>query len=586
MKKTFILTASLVLLVSCSQTLEITDEENGRVSPAEITLSTMAKQTRAIAEGTTVPTDNAIGFLPNFHSDISSGNPDYGNEYNLFGYHTGTGVWRCLDKENPIDEEAAEDFDISPFEIPYKFSPIYWPAGDRVFMDYVAFSYSNIMSMFSDLGDEQTIKVKPVIDNPNRMSVRYECNLPFEDLLPEDNILYYGDVAGCAEILWIMKLLGYEKGVSDSFLTELSEGNFLGKYGEAIEVVLNGYDIGSTNNLEGDTPEAKLADARDVLNRGYWFYTNHYPLMYKFMQDDLLYAHDRNLKNDNHGSVKATFNHAKAWVKVIINNQTQNDFLVRSIRFNDVKSSGTLVIDNSKSAFEAYWDFPQAPASTGASIAAYIPVGLDSPLPDVDDDEDEDEDPAGETYLPGIIPDQYLVPANCYGPAISVNTVAESDKVTSLEYKYLNGSQPFSLADNDGKTMVSRLSGMMFPAQEPGNISIKLSFWEHDDDSFVTSDNYNTQTLNMSEAMQAMGTLGSESTREISLNLPRQTWQMGKVYVYVLTIGGDEITINPFVTEWEYADPIIGPDQTGMRTDTEATEVFNDGGDISDAFGN
>lgn len=563
MKKIFILFASLVLLVSCSQTLEITDEENGRVLPTEITLRTMAKQTRAIAEGTTVPTDNAIGFLPNFHSDIGSGSLDNYNKFSLFGYDSRREVWRCLDKENPIDEAAAEDFGIESFEIPYKFSPIYWPAGDRVFMDYVAYSNSNMLSIFSDVDDEKPVVVEPVIDNPNRMSVRYKCNLPFETLMPADNILHMYDVASCVEMICFMKVLGYDTGIDESLYDELTEGDFISKYDEAMGIVEYGedFDFSTVSYLEGDTDEEKLADAMDVLNRGYWFYANHYPLMYKFMQDDLLYAHDRNLRNDNHGLVKATFNHAKAWVKVIINNQTQNDFLVRSIRFNDVKSSGTLVIDNSKSAFEAYWDFPQVPASTGASIAAYIPVGLDSPLPDVDDDEDEDEDPAGETYLPGIIPDQYLVPANCYGPAISVNTVAESDKVTSLEYKYLNGSQPFSLADNDGKTMVSRLSGMMFPAQEPGNISIKLSFWEHDDDSFVTSDNYNTQTLNMGEAMQAMNALGSESTREISLNLPRQNWQMGKVYVYVLTIGGDEITINPIATEWQVAAPIVYPDR-------------------------
>lgn len=562
MKKLLFFTVSLALLVSCAKTVEIAD--GGKVeSSTELTLNTIARQTRAVAEGTKVPTDNVIAFYPNFYSDLSSADFTSYNTIGMFGYDSEMEVWRNTSRlspsVNPSRTRANQQPSMPQIPINYNFDPVYWPAGDRVFMDYVACSYGFLLTMIHNIlrFDNEALTVNPVKDNANRMSVNYEYNMPEEKFFtaerPSESIL-----SQLIQFIPMVNLLGFQTGIEDSYLQDF-EQNYLTKYGEAI------------NHLNDRDPEAALEplspEQKDALNRGYELYVNCYPVINKYMQDDLLYAHDRKLKNDNHGSVKATFNHSKAWIKVIVNNQTRNDIYVTDIRFNDVKSSGTLVIDNSKSQFETYWEIPQTPTPIGASIAAYRTVDLGGSIPDV---------PTGNTEepeLPGLVPDIYLSPAGCYGPAIQVDTIKQGDNVTALRFQYINGSKLFNVADRDCEQMVGRLSGMMFPAQEPGTISILCKYWGHDTTEFNRDENHIYHTLDAEKLWKHR----SEPEKKITLNLPRQTWQMGKVYIYVLTISEDEITINPIVTEWQNADPVVGPEQTGMRTDDEATETFNSG---------
>ncbi len=566
MKKTFFLLAAMTMFVSCSQTETI--DEIGNDSSHELSLNTMANQTRAVAEGTTVPTDNVIGFYPNFHSDLSSTDFTPYNNIGLFGYDSQQNVWRNVDMSNPLNNDTPSERDkrAHPGAIPtipfnYNYSPVYWPAGDRVFMDYVACSYSFMLPMMNAIlgnsGKGSPLTVAPVSDNANRMSVNYKYNMPENNFYtverPSENHL-----SQLCQYIPLVNEFGIQTGIDDDYLKKF-EDNYLDKYSTALGKL---YTEGKTYV---EAVEELTNDEIEALNLGYELYVKCYPVINKFMQDDLLYAHDRNLKNDNHGSVKATFNHAKAWVKVIVNNQTQNDIYVNDIRFNNVKSSGTLVIDNSKSAFETYWDFPQTPAATGASIAPYSPVNLNGSIPADPIKTDEPTTPTEDPELPGMVPDVYLVPSHCYGPALSVcqGAIDMDGKVDNLVFKYLDGSKPFSISNSDCINMVGKLSGMMFPAQEPGMITISYNSWEHNSGNydepseFTSNGDYILHNFNVVKLWKYNG----NPDKKITLNLPRQTWQMGKVYVYVLTIGEDEITINPIVTEWQDAAPIVYPDQ-------------------------
>ena len=565
MKKTLYCIVALTLLASCTKTVEIADEskDSSRESFNELTLSTIARQTKAVAEGTYVPYDNVIGFYPNFHSDLSSADFTSYNQIGMFGYDSRLNVWRNVDRSNPLNRHSGDKTKAAGAPIPeipfdYNFSPVYWPAGDRVFMDYVAFSYSYMLPMMNGIlgnsGKGSPLTVNPVSDNANRMSVNYEYNMPengfFTVERPSGN--YLGQL--CQYIPMVNKF-GIQTGIDDNYLTEFST-KYLDLYNSATQKLYDGDDYETA-------AESLTEDEIEALNRGYELYVKCYPVINKFMQDDLLYAHDRNLKNDNRGAVKATFNHSKAWVKVIVNNKTQNDIYVNDIRFNDVKSSGTLVIDNSKSQFETYWNFTQPSSVIGASISPYSAVDLGGSTPVNPGDKpdkpgDKPDKPDTETDTPGLIPDVYLVPSGCYGPAISVSEVLVDSKVKGLKFNYLNGSKPFSISNQDCSTMVGKLSGMMFPAQEPGVITISYNSWEHNSEEFT--DNNDGYILHQFD-VKKLWKYNTNPDKEITLNLPRQTWQMGKVYVYVLTIGEDEITINPIVTDWQVAAPIVYPDQ-------------------------
>lgn len=558
MKKTLFIIASLAIMASCTKTMEIVDEEktnpevNPKESTVEITLNTIASPTKAIAEGTVVPTDNEIRFYPRFFSDISSTDYSSYNDIFNFGYDAERRVWknykgRSLGGRNLFN---------------YNFTPLYWPAGERVFMDYVACSFSNYVYS-RNRGDNEVLVVDPVKKNANRMDVNYKYSYltrPFASGM----LLSVEELQAMSEQAKAMLQLGY---ITESEAMSLNDIK-LNKYDEAVKLAMEKITTDEVIYLEGETEDEIKIDAANQLNLAYWFFMNYAPRIYRFMQDDLLYSHDRSLKDSNHGEVKAVFNHSKAWVKVIVNNQTANDLFISGIRFDDVRSDGTLVIDNSKSSFEAYWDFPEEVTATGTDIDPYTEVSLDGgPAIHVEpvhgDVVNAVRSAVSQQTVKGMLPDQYIIPAGCYGPALAVakKSSGEDAPIKALNCAYLKGSQRFDLGDDDCRTMVGNLGGMMFPAQEPGMITLEYTFWKQLRKTTTPERPYVTYTLPMYEIVNQFNTFTPEDTREISLNLPRQDWKMGKVYVYVLTIAENEITINPYVTEWEYADPIFYPSE-------------------------
>ena len=564
MKKTLFIIASLAILASCTKTMGIVDEEktnpevNPKESTVEITLNTIASPTKAIAEGTVVPTDNEIRFYPRFFSDISSTDYSSYNDIFNFGYDAERRVWgnykgRSFGGRNLFN---------------YNFTPLYWPAGERVFMDYVACSFSNYV-YFKNTEDNEVMMVEPVRKNANRMDVNYKYSYltrPFASGM----LLSVEELQAMSEQAKAMLQLGY---ITESEAMSLNDIK-LSKYDEAVRLAMgeitidDDYINSPDRKLGGETEDEIKIDAANQLNLAYWFFLNYAPRIYRFMQDDLLYSHDRSLKDSNHGEVKAVFNHSKAWVKVIVNNQTDNDLFISGIRFDDVRSDGTLVIDNSKSSFEAYWDFPEETAAVGTSITPYTEKSLDGSAVNVNQEHMGPAVNAKHSAVPqqtvkGMLPDQYIIPSGCYGPALAVakRPSGEDAPIKDLNCAYLKGSQRFDLGDDDCRIMVGNLGGMMFPAQEPGMITLEYTFWRQLRKTPTPERPYVIYTLPMYDIVKQFNTFGPSDNRKISLNLPRQDWKMGKVYVYVLTIAENEITINPYVTEWEYADPIFYPSE-------------------------
>ena len=371
------------------------------------------------------------------------------------------------------------------------------------------------------------------------------------------------------------------------------------------------------------------ADETKAINDGYWLFMHNLPIVGRYIQDDIMYAYDRNLQNNTQGTIQAKFNHAKAWVKVVVNNMTGKDLFVSGIRFEDVKLGGKLVIDNSKSAFEAYWDFsnyhPAIPfipeeedTEYGLEFEPYNPVNIDivsganvaaagfkaGTKATKSKEQKKSVSPEIEKMLlsTGIIPDTYLVPAGCYGPALAIEKstyqpdvqeihsgsgsavveehavpVGEDPAATSpcVSLSFLRGDYPFrtEVADN--------LSGAMFPSQEPGMISLAYYCW--DDTPNVGKDTpasgISRWKYDMAEASKYLyGQVRAKDVQQVTLNLPRQYWDMGKVYIYVINIGNNEITINPYVTEWkDYEEnPIVGPEETAPHSG-DPTETLGEG---------
>lgn len=594
MKKTLLLFAATTLLVSCAKTIDINDKEktSPEVTPSnvELKLNTIASPTKAIAEGTVVPTDNEIRFYPRFFSDISSTDYSSYNDIFNFGYDAERRVWRNY------KGRIFEDNPLNPFR--YDFTPLYWPAGERVFMDYVACSFSNYVYS-RNRGDNEVLVVDPVKKNANRMDVNYKYSYltrPFASWL----LLTREELREMVNQFYVMHQLGY---ISNEEYQPLYEKywsptpSIMDKYDEAVKLAQGEITIDDDyialpveeRKLEGDSATEIQADAANTLNFAYWFFMNYAPRIYRFMQDDLLYSHDRSLKDSNHGEVKAVFNHSKAWVKVIVNNQTANDLFISGIWFDDVRSDGTLVIDNSKSSFEAYWDFPAKESVTGATIDAYAETSLDGPSVNVtpahvDILQAKAAHRSMTQSIDGMLPDQYIIPQGCYGPALAVDKIqaGEGAPIKLLSCTYLSGSQRFDLGETACRTMVGNLGGMMFPAQEPGMITLRYTFWKK---YLPQSTNPNGTVLShlpMDQAVAQFDTFLPSDSREISLNLPRQAWDMGKVYVYVLTIAENEITINPYVTEWEYADPIFYPEEGDIPSPEENGQNESFAGNIQD----
>ncbi len=657
MKKPLFLIASLALLVSCAKTVEVNSD--GKEYAKEVTLSTIANPTRTIAEGTQVPTNNIIGMLPNFMKD---GGAPYSETPEVwpFGYDSDRNCWRGVTmkqiKTKGILDELVE-YSLTSY-------PFYWPAGDRISMDYNAFSCSylssstvaalkyyiakkmselqsangpSVMDYIEDLNEleglaKNYLRVRTFAYNRNRLDVDYEfqlLNLLGMALLDGlDSPILYSEMVGI--VLALCAVADVPTGLEDldsnpvsmqdaeDIINAIASGqdlkdllkqystqypdtySFVTDYIKA-EKMLNKepgikVDPGQTDPVlytKSQTANT-LSQARleEVVNHAYWLFLYQLPKISKYVQDDLMYAHDRNLKSSANGSIQAKFNHAKAWVKVVVNNQSASDILVTAIAFKDVHTGGTLIIDNSKSEFEAYWDFsnmypykyePQKPDSSvvGISFESYNAVTLEgSGTPALTNATKGGTVP--EALSAGLIPDVYMVPSGCYGPALDItrrmNEVEVVDSIPGLttqehylEFKYLSGDQPFD------PQVASNLGGAMFPAQEPGIIGLAYYSWDGTETESVG--NHTIQKLEMASSAKTLDNiLKSSDLHQVTLNLPRLYWEMGKVYIYVINISDNEITINPVVSPWENYEnnPIVAPEETGPRS-KDPIEGLNSG---------
>lgn len=659
MKKPLLFIASLALLVSCAKTVEVNSDE--KKNGEELTLSTIANPTRTIAEGTEVPTNNIIGLLPNFKRD---GGAPYSNEFEVlpFGYDSDAHCWHGVTmksaKTKGILDELVE-YSLTPY-------PHYWPAGDRISMDYTAFSCSYLSSStvaalkyyiakkmselqsangpsvtdyIEDLDEleglvKNYLRVRTYPYDRNRLDVDYEfqlLNLLGMALLEGlDSPILYSEMVGI--VLALCAVSDVPTGLNDldnrpismqdaeDIINALATGQdpkdvlqqyanlypdtykFVMDYIEA-ERILNReeqdikIDPGQTDPVlfykkEGGINRERL---EEVVNHAYWLFLNQLPKVSKYVQDDLMYAHDRNIKSGANGSIQAKFNHAKAWVKVVVNNQSGSDILVSAIAFKDVHTGGTLIIDNSKSEFEAYWDFsnmypykyePQEPESNeiGVSFQSYNAVTLEGsgvPAPTAATKAGEDGGDVPGVLSVGLIPDVYMVPSGCYGPALKitraqkevvVDSIPESTTLSHyLQFEYLSGDQPFDTQ------VAANLGGAMFPAQEPGIIS--LAYYSWDRTKTTSAGNHTIQNMEMASSAKALDDILKKSDlRQVTLNLPRLYWEMGKIYIYVINISDNEITINPVVAPWENYEhnPIVVPEETGPRS-KDPLEGFNSG---------
>lgn len=477
--KIVVLLLAAMSVTSCLQVSEYYDETFP--SFEELRLFTSANQTKAIAEGSTVPTDNVITMFTNFHSEGTTSYSEY-NVLKLFGYDSGKGVWRSGVLESP-----------APFEQPqYQFVPFNWPGGDKVFLDYIAVSNNCRLS---------ESEVSPQIINSNRLSVGYNGTLPTK--------MEVGDPLPDIEL--VKMLLDY---------CDFKDIKIL-KDGETKEDFLDEYDEACTAIENDEDTEA----FKDIVNRVCWLNMNYSPALFKYLQDDLLYSYGRNIRNENGGAIKASFDHAKSWIKVIVNNKTDYDLYVSDIVFDGVRMAGNLILDNSKALFDVYWDLTEPESATKKKSV----------------------------HRAGLVPDAFFVPAGCFGPAESVGRWADENGLCGLECEYVRSD----VADGRELALSGRLSGAMFPNQEPGVIEISYLMWPHSEEGFVENDRTDIQHIEMGQTLRYLkNELTAENERRVSVNLPRTYWKMGKVYIYVINISENEITIDPTEEDW---DPVIGP---------------------------
>lgn len=691
MKKVLLLFAALALLVSCAKTIDIVDEKDKPTDPSEdpvseLTFSTYANLTRAIAEGTTVPSDNFIGLLPRFFSETSSSKFDGSNRLTQFGYDFDREVWRGLSKfkPNPVDTTGFAESTKGLFEELQKknfpFNPFYWPGGDRVALDYVSYSYCNLLKVLISAVDRylsplalegQSVTAQPIVFqvldylavadpfpvNENRLDVYYQYTVlnilsvalsqAFSEgavidpialgiIVALDKIVDDAkngkplmsmedlDKLIMAAIPAVMKQIEQKKkeeqpeeekvkpmksaSSGSGIPKELQE--LLGKSTvEAVQFVAE--YVEAYRVMTGDKDKSEKDRVREIMNEAYFIFMTKLAAISKYIQDDLLYAHDRSVKNNN-GPVKATYNHAKAWVKVLVNNRSNNDIFVAGVTFEDVRTGGTLVIDNSKSSPETYWDFtaerhpshqndyydreddpddPDTGERTGISFDPYVQGGTitkaaaatkavgsgdaASPLDEesmkmlqglleqmnLDLDEEDIKDIAETLFNSGLIPDTYYVPSQCYGPAKRIDSISVDDG-KALKFTCLNSSNTIS----DVLELAENLGGVMFPAQEPGRIKISYYSWENEHQMRGTKSNITLDTLEMYSSLKYLNKkLNQEDLHEVSLNLPRNPWKMGVQYIYVINISDNELTIDAYEKEWEVkpVTPFIGPDVPG-----------------------
>lgn len=674
MKKTLFLIASLALLVSCAKTVEIDSEKGGEVeSSGEIMLSTSANLTKAIAEDSQMPYGSVIGLYTNFYSDASTDGGFEGmniqksqyNQIRPFTYDFQKKVWRgaspveslselIMSGTRPISEGSFRGSNLVDelFSNVYKTSPLYWPGVDRVYMDYTAYSSSNLVSVLGQLlvlkfmdelslsdskirelesmvvlnpmGAGNLLKMAQINNNPNRMEVGYNFSI-FNNLPQAMQKAFDGSYLrpeALATIVGLCAITNTQTGFTDLdadlHLDNSSVQTIIGEYisdgklnmtaikdlmkktdeelvsyikekltalnltnilkfcmdyvkaydqmrGKFVEGTGNGGTKDMISEIIGDDGEPLSEDKlREVVNKAYCIFMNCVPKISRFLQDDLMYAYGRGLRNDG-SSIQVNFNHAKAWVKVVVNNRSQNDILVAQMGFENVKKQGTLIIDNSLSNFEAYWDFnrevyqqrPYLP-NTGMGFERYDQTNLDGTPDPTNYPQDNNvlaakegridpEKPIEKASAYGFIPDMYLVPSGCYGPAREViyNEPTESGDLPSLSLKFYNYGE-------DVRAIAKNLGGAMFPVQEPGQLRIAYYSWPSENGGAAQKKSASSTEIDMCSKVQEVNKyITTEYLRTLTLNLPREMWQMGYVYIYVLNINDNEITIDPVIDNWE-----------------------------------
>ena len=663
MKKISLILLTLLFLWACSKTTEINNEKIDE-SDVELTLSTIANPTKTIAEGAQVPKNNIIGMLPNFKKD---GGIPYSDELKVlpFGFDSDANCWRGITMKHHAQTKGILDELVEYNLTSY---PFYWPAGDRISLDYTAFSCSylssstvealkyyiagkmselqntkgsSVMDYLEDLDElegfvKNYLRVRTYPYDRNRLDVDYEfqiLNLLGMALLEGlDSPVLYPEMVGI--VLALCAVSDVPTGLDDldsrpismqdaeHIINALATGQdpdallqeyanlypdtyaFVMDYIEA-EKILTEVEIhvepGQSDPVLKPTKAAAggLSPERlqEVVNHAYWLFLNQLPKVSKYVQDDLMYAYDRNIKSGANGSVQAKFNHAKAWVKVVVNNQSSSDILVAEIAFKDVHTGGTLIIDNSKSEFEAYWDYsnmypyeyvPQEPEQNevGVVFESYNNITLDGSAPSNPSlaskaSKLQKGQSKPKALSTGLIPDVYMAPSGCYGPALNITRKQEAVVVDSLsssgtlkhylQFEYLSGDQPFDTQ------VASNLGGAMFPAQEPGIIG--LAYYSWDGAETESAGTHTIQNLEMASSVKTLEqTFKKSNLHQVTLNLPRLYWEMGKVYIYVINISDNEITINPVVSPWENYEhnPIVAPEETGPMS-KEPTEDFGSG---------
>lgn len=708
MKKALILISALSLLMSCAQNLDIeggdpTDPGKNPVgSKSELTISTIANPTRAIIKDKKVPGDNFIGMLPRFFSETVETDYESYNQMMTFGYDAERSVWRGITRApSPLMSKGLMD---EVQDEVFVFNPFYWPGGDHVAMDYVAFSYYNLretllqalkyyggLTLPSDVRAivDLVMDAYPMIYNENRVDVWYQ-NTVLNLLSYALTMSFQSPVLDPYVVVTVLALsavyeipTGFEENGETPMVT-LDDAKTLMHYlVEAIAkarekekepVILNPAAEASapasgeegevaadpaTQEEEEIPAEVKavlmkfkgaasfvkdyvkatkviekgltLEDAgltetafRDAVNTAYYIFMKNLPLVSEKVQDDLLYSNGRSLKNSG-GPIQVTFNHAKAWVKVLVNNQTDNDIFISSLAFDKVKTGGALVMDNSKSGFEAYWDFsgnrpekpeeePEEPEETeiGLTFESYESTTLDgtsvnvlnsqapaanqatantdgkmakeasdNPLDRLNISQEAKEEIA-KLFTMGLIADTYLAPAGCYGPAAQIELTGVADKDSEVAERRakrmdgdeseeataeavtepsrlllhcLSGSNP---VDDKVVGLAANLGGAMFPAQEPGTITLTYYPVLRDKKAIApgeadTHDGYVMKDFEMGSTISYLyDNLRESDLQTVTLNLPRQNWKMGKAYIYVITITNNEITINGVLEkEWE-----------------------------------
>lgn len=761
MKKGLILISALSLLMSCAQNLDIeggdpTDPGKNPVgSKSELTISTMSNPTRAIIKDKKVPGDNFIGMLPRFFSETVESDYESYNQLMTFGYDAERSVWRGISgAPSPLTTKGLLD---EVQDEVFMFNPFYWPGGDRVAMDYVAFSYYNLrenllqaLKYYGGLSLPTEIRAVvdlvmdayPVIKNENRVDVWYQ-NMVLNLLSYALTMSFQSPVLDPYVVVTVLALsavyeipTGFEENGETPMVTLADVETVLPYLIEAIKkaaekekepVIVNPAAEASAlaSGEEGEVAAADstaaepviqeeipaeikavlmkfegaasfvkdyvkatrvieekdltLADAgltetafRDAVNTAYYIFMKNLPLVSEKVQDDLLYSYGRSLRNSG-GPIQAMFNHAKAWVKVLVNNQTDNDIFISSLAFDNVKTGGALVIDNSKSGFEVYWDFlserpekpeeePEEPEDSeiGLTFEPYETTTLDgvpadkqrsykdqapasanpfatkaaavsehkaskNPLSDMNISEEAKEEIA-KLFTMGLIADTYLAPAGCYGPAAKIeltgvaeraageaamekkraakkeggvtgepstdSTAAEAAEIETepsrLQLHCLSGSNP---VDDKVVGLAANLGGAMFPAQEPGTITLtyypvlrdkKAIAIRQGDSAFapkeaITRDGYVVRDFEMGSTISYLyDNLRESDLQTVTLNLPRQNWKMGKAYIYVITITNNEITINGVLEkEWEEV-VVTHPAETGLYS-KDPTEEFEKG---------